>query len=80
MIIAAEKKKSTETVCLPVYREMHPIGIRNFIMKQDNDPKHTTNITKDFKSMKPSQSPKLNTTKHAFHFVKRRKKNKKKNR
>ena len=53
-----------------------PIG-RNFIMQQDNDPKHTASMTKVFIKEKkwkvldrPSQSLDFNPIEHAFHLLK----------
>lgn len=52
---------------------------RKFIMQQNNDPKHTTNMTKDFiRGRKwnvlncPSQSHDLNSLVHSFHLLKKR--------
>ena len=53
-------------------------------MQEDNDPKHTANITKDFIKEKKwkvldwsSQSPVLDPIEHAFHLLKRRQKGEK---
>lgn len=44
-------QKSTETLCLPIYREMH-LSERNFIMQEDNHPKRTDNTIKDVSAEK----------------------------
>lgn len=66
-------------LCLPFYKELHQIIVRNFALQQDNDQKHIANATKKFirgKKWKvvdwPSQSPGLNPIDKAFHSLKRR--------
>lgn len=61
--------------CLPIYKEMHPISLKNnFIKQENNDTKHSPHI-KNFNRIKtglldrPGQSPHLNTGKHIFLYI-----------
>lgn len=44
----SSRENSRESFCLPLYREMPRLIWRNFIMQQDNDPKHSAKSIKDF--------------------------------
>lgn len=71
MMEAAEWiQKSTETFCLPLYKEKH------FTLQQNNEPKHTANANEELIRTEkrkvldwPSPSPDLNPIENAFQLL-----------